>query len=135
MSGEFLLDTNIVIALFANDPIVIGHLRESDAVFLPSIVLGELYYGAQRSKRSTENVARIEEFAKRNHVVNCDAKTANRYGAVKDKLRRKGRPLPENDIWIAAMAVEMDLPLVTRDAHFMEVENLRIESWATGQLG
>lgn len=72
---------------------------------------------------------RIEEFVANNKVIECNADTAREYGDVKNKLRIKGRPLPENDVWIAALALQYDLILVTRDAHFQEVENLKIVSW------
>jgi tRNA(fMet)-specific endonuclease VapC len=55
----------------------------------------------------------------------CDTETARQHGAVKNKLRLKGRPLPENDVWIAALALQHDLILVTCDAHFQEVESLK----------
>lgn len=58
-------------------------------------------------------------------MLGCDAETARQYGEVKNRLRLKGRPLPENDIWIAALALQYDLILVTRDGHFQEVENLQ----------
>jgi tRNA(fMet)-specific endonuclease VapC len=53
----------------------------------------------------------------------------HRYGDVKNRLRLKGRPLPENDVWIAALALQYGLTLVTRDAHFQEVENLQTVAW------
>ena len=68
MNGSFLLDTNIVIALFADDPAVRDHLAEEVEVFVPSIVLGELYYGALKSTRVEANLARLAEFARRNTV-------------------------------------------------------------------
>lgn len=55
--------------------------------------------------------------------------TARQYGEIKNKLRKKGRPLPENDIWIAALALQYDLILVTRDQHFDEIDNLKLVSW------
>ena len=129
MSGRCLLDTNIVIDLFAGLPGVRDGLREAEEVFVPCIVLGELYYGAQRSAHVEENVARIDEFAGRNAVLACDAETARRYGELKNGLREKGRPIPENDIWIAAIALQNELTLVARDAHFGEVEDLKVEAW------
>jgi len=124
-----LLDTNIVIALFANDAAVVGRLQEAEEVFVPSIVVGELYYGARKSGRIMENVARIDEFAANSAVLSCDVETARRYGEVKDGLRQKGRPIPENDVWITALALQHDLTLVSRDAHLSEVENLKLEAW------
>jgi len=129
MSGRYLLDTNIVIALFADESAVKDRLEEAEEVFVSSIVLGELYYGACKSRRVAENMARIDDFAARNVVLGCDMETARRYGEVKDGLRQKGRPVPENDIWIAAMALRNDLTLVARDVHFREVEGLRVEAW------
>ncbi len=129
MNGRYLLDTNIVIALFANEFSVSRQLGEAEEVFTPSIVLGELYYGARRSKRVQENVTRIEEFAARSTVLACDTETARRYGEVKDGLRQKGHPIPEIDIWIAAIALQYDLTLVARDVHFEEVNDLKFETW------
>ena len=63
MNGRFLLDTNIVIAIFANDASVKDSLEKAEEVFVTIIVLGELYYGAQKSSRTKPNVARIDEFA------------------------------------------------------------------------
>lgn len=65
----------------------------------------------------------------RSIVLGCDAETARRYGEVKNGLRQKGRPIPENDIWIAAIALQYDLTLVARDVHFGEVDGLKVEAW------
>jgi len=129
MSGRYLLDTNIVIALFADEPAVTDRLRDAKEVFIPSIAIGELYYGARRSSRVKENVTRIDAFAASNVVLSCDTETAHQYGEIKNKLRQKGHPIPENDIWIAAIALQHDLTLVTRDGHFEEVERLKVEPW------
>jgi tRNA(fMet)-specific endonuclease VapC len=129
MSGRYLLDTNIIIALFASEASIINNLSQADEVFIPSIAIGELYYGAKKSGRSQKNLERIEEFVANNTIIECDANTARQYGDVKNRLRIKGRPLPENDVWIAALALQHGLTLVTRDAHFQEVENLQTVSW------
>ena len=129
MNGKFLLDTNIIIALFAGDTPIQKRLAQVEEVFVPSIVIGELYFGAYKSKRIAENLARIEEFAVSSSVLVCDAGTAREYGLIKNGLREKGLPIPENDIWIAAIAQQYDLALVTRDEHFSEVEGLKWEIW------
>jgi tRNA(fMet)-specific endonuclease VapC len=90
MTGRFLLDTNIVIALFAKEAVVQASLANAAEVFIPSIVLGELYYGANKSLRVAENVAKIDEFAARNSILVCDARTAQEYGQIKNSLRAKG---------------------------------------------
>jgi tRNA(fMet)-specific endonuclease VapC len=129
MSGKFLLDTNIVIAVFAADPAVLSHLAQVAEVYVSSIVLGELYFGAQHSGRMQQNLARIDAYGAGNVVLDCDTDTARQYGLIKKQLRAKGRPIPENDIWIAAIARQWSLTLATRDAHFGEVEKLQIELW------
>ena len=129
MSGRVLLDTNIVIALFAKEAAAQQHLAETDEVFVSSIVLGELYYGAQKSSRVEANITRVNTFAAANAILVCDTATAQYYGAIKNQLRAKGRPIPENDIWIAATAKQYQLTLVTRDEHFQAVEGLPIEQW------
>jgi tRNA(fMet)-specific endonuclease VapC len=129
MSGRLLLDTNIVIPLFAQDGSVLQQLAAAVEVFVPSIVLGELYYGARNSARMEANVARIDQFAARSAVLVCDGVTAQYYGQVKALLRAKGRPIPENDVWIAALAQQYQLTLVTRDDHFREVDGLSLEVW------
>jgi tRNA(fMet)-specific endonuclease VapC len=129
MSGRVLLDTNIVIALFAKEAVVQQRLAETDEAFISSIVLGELYYGAQKSSRVEANIARVNTFAAANAVLGCDTATAQYYGAIKNHLRARGQPIPENDIWIAATARQHQLTLVTRDGHFQAVEGLVVEQW------
>lgn len=129
MSGRFLLDTNIVIAIFAEEPILLQRLAEAEEVFVPTIVLGELYYGARKSTHAEANVAQIEEFSVTAVILGCDPVTARHYGWIKNDLRTKGRLIPENDIWIAAVAQQHDLSLVSRDAHFSAVADLTVEAW------
>jgi len=129
VSGSVLLDTNIVIGLFAGDSCILSHLSERDSIFIPSIVLGELYFGAYKSARPDDNVRRIDEFLLASAILSCDATTAAHYGKIKKILCERGRPLPENDIWIAALARQHNLSVVSRDRHFKEIEGLSIETW------
>jgi len=129
MSGSYLLDTNVIIALFAGDAAVQEHLAVADEIYVPSTAIGELCFGAHKSGRPVENLARVDEFASSSVVLGCDTQTAHRYGEVKAALRKAGRPIPENDIWIAAVALQYDLTLVTSDAHFSGIESLKAESW------
>lgn len=129
MSGRYLLDTNIIIALFADDTAVKENLAKAEETFVPSIAIGELCYGARKSTRVQENLTRIDEFAASSVVLECDSDVARRYGEIKNTLRVKGRPLPENDIWIAAIAIQHDLTLFTRDEHFNGIENLKVATW------
>lgn len=118
MNGRFLLDTNILIAIFAADQSVRQHLSQSGEFFVPTIALGELYYGAMKSTRVDANVKRIDELAVSSSLLGCDTQTSRHYGQIKNNLRLKGRPIPENDIWVAAIAQQHDLTVVSRDMHF-----------------
>ena len=129
VAGRLLLDTSVVVDLFAGDSAVQRILATADEVFVPSVVVGELFYGAQRSSRRAENYAQVETFASATAVLPCDLSTARHYGSIKDALRSKGRPLPENDIWIAALARQHALTLATRDAHFREIDGLALLAW------
>jgi tRNA(fMet)-specific endonuclease VapC len=129
MNGKYLLDSNIVIAFFAGEARVRNSLATAEEVFLPSTAVGELYYGARKSGKPNENLARIDELVLTNVVLACDSETARQYGEIKNALRIKGRPLPENDIWIAALARQHDLTLVTRDTHFEQMEGLSVTTW------
>ncbi len=129
MNGSYLLDTNIVIALFANDTNVLYQLSTAAQVFVPSVVLGELYYGANKSARSKSNISLIDSFALKSSVLVCDGETARHYGRIKDLLRAKGNPIPENDIWIAALAKQHHMKLVTRDQHFLSIKEIKVEQW------
>ena len=128
MPGRVLLDTNVIIAFFSGEKAVSQQFMDAE-VFVSSTVLGELYYGARKSAHAAANLARIEQFAASVQVLSSDADTAELYGKIRDRLRLKGRPIPENDIWIAAVALQHGLPLATRDDHFNEVDGLRVENW------
>lgn len=133
MSGRFLLDTNAVIALFRDDAPVKVKLGDAGEVFLPSIVLGELLFGALRSGRPEQNAARCRRFAAANTVLSCDAATAEEYALIESGLRGRGTPIPDNDVWIAALSLQHDLVVLTRDGHFDALEPLELglesEAW------
>jgi tRNA(fMet)-specific endonuclease VapC len=110
MSGKYLLDTCILIALFADETAVKEKLAQASEVFIPSIAVGELYYGAWKSQRCRENVAQVDELVAGSVVLSCNAETGRWYGEVKNALRLKGRPSPRmicglrrlrwNTIWL-----------------------------------
>ena len=129
MSGNYLLDTSVLIELFAQDKDILARLKGTESTFIPSIALGELHYGARKSSRTEKNLEQLEQLATKVVILPCDAETAYWYGIVKDGLRKSGQPIPENDIWIAAMALQHGLILATRDRHFQTVENLKMEMW------
>ena len=127
--GKFLLDTNIIIAFFEGEDNVVNNIINGNEILLPVIALGELHFGAQKSLRTKENISNINKLKKRFDVTLCDERSAEIYGIIKTNLFSKGRPIPDNDIWIAAMAMQHNLTLVTRDKHFWEVDGLQIVRW------
>lgn len=116
----FLFDTNVLIALLRGEEDVSRRLADlsPESLFVSVIALGELYFGARKSGRPTENLARSQQFAANSNVLPCDETTARLYGSVRDALCRRGRPIPEND-----------LVLASRDSHFEHVEGLRLDRW------
>jgi len=129
MSGNFLLDTNVVIRLLAHDEAVEERLASGLRISLSILVLGELCFGAYKSNRVQENLAKIEELAAHIDVINADIGTAREYGRIKNELHLKGRPIPANDIWLAASARQHNLSLASSDKHFTFVDGLHLESW------
>lgn len=124
-----MLDTNAAIAIIEDDADMQAWLERNSETLIPSTVVGELYFGAYKSSRVAFNVARIEEFVAGNRILPCDAETGKWYGQIKQELKSKGGPIPENDVWIAAVARQYDLTLVTRDDHFQRITLLQTESW------
>ena len=129
MAGDVLLDTNIVIALWDRDPTVTAGIASADSVRVPVVVLGELFYGALHFGRPEANVARVQAFASACDVTAPDLETSLSYGHIKHGLRVAGKPLPENDIWIAALALQHNWALVTRDQHFSAIAGLAVIAW------
>ena len=129
MNGNYLLDTNIVIALFSKDTNVVDFIKKSGSVHVSSIVIGELYYGAYNSIKQRENIEKINQFQNDASILDCDAITGKHYGQIKKELKEKGNPIPENDIWIAALAKQHELELVSRDKHFEKIDDLKVKKW------
>lgn len=129
LGGSYLLDTNILIALLAGERAVLRKLASGLLVYVPSISLGELYFGALKSSRPRSNLPRVDEVAARGVVLDADSGTARQYGEVKQGLHSLGRPIPDNDMWIAAIAIQHGLTLVSRDPHFGHIRGLRVEQW------
>jgi tRNA(fMet)-specific endonuclease VapC len=128
-AGSVLLDTNVVVAHFRGDRDLTSRLGEAAALYLPWVVAGELHYGAHRARRREEALAQILSFQSITFLLLPDERTAEHYGLVKAELALAGTPIPDNDIWIAALAREYQLPLATRDQHFALVPGLQILRW------
>ena len=128
-SGDVLLDTSVVIPYFKGDAALRGNFLASPTLYLPQTVLGELYCGANLSRNPVRGVAQIQNFLNAVVVLSPGVATAESYGRIRAQLARAGTPIPENDIWIAALALEHQLPLAARDAHFDRVNGLQVLQW------
>lgn len=127
MTGNsILLDTNIVIELFKGNMHLLNILGSKTFIYLPFAVLGELFLGAYKSANPDKHLNQINSFVKECIVINANEETANQYAIIKSQLFKKGKPIPENDIWIAAIANQHGLELYTKDNHFKEVDNLSV---------
>lgn len=129
MSGRYLLDTNILIGLLENEPGLRDTVEGAPQVFIPAVAAGELYFGAAKSGRPESNRERIDRFLVGRRVLACDLGVASEYGRLRSFLRSRGKPLPENDVWIAAVALRHSLTLATRDHRFDEVPSLSTVEW------
>ena len=127
MNGnKLVLDTNIVIELFKGNKKVLSVLDNHEVIYMPITVLGELYLGAYRSLNIQKKLEEIKTFLKSCSLLDSNNNTADNYGAIKSRLLNLGKPIPENDIWIAAISIQYDLPLYTFDNHFKEIEGIKL---------
>lgn len=126
---NFLLDTNAVITIFNNDNHIQAVLTESEVFNISVITIGELNAGAKKSQQRTFNLERLADFIARHSVLDCNMQTTDIYGNIVNELRLKGKPIPQNDMWIAATAIQYNLMLLTNDAHFDQINLLQRTRW------
>lgn len=129
MSGDLLLDSSVVVALLRGVNGIEQRLEQFDHLWLPVIALGELEIGVHLATRAKEQRAALDGFLPGVSLVTLSAETARHYARLRATLARAGTPIPENDLWIAAIAIEHQWPLATRDAHFTHVPGLNLLDW------
>jgi tRNA(fMet)-specific endonuclease VapC len=127
--GDVLLDTTVAVAHLRGLAAVSQRLIEARTRYLPTVALGELYYGVCRSARPDENRQQLQRWLSVTMPLPVTPAIAQRYGTLKDQLARIGSQIPENDLWIAATALVHALPLATRDEHFERVPGLTVLDW------
>lgn len=122
-----LLDTNAYTAFMLGAAEVVDVVAHADKLYLNSIVLGELLGGFAAGTREPKSRAELARFldSPRVTALAITTQTADSYALVYAGLRRKGQPIPTNDLWIAASALEHGAALLTRDAHFAHIDGLR----------
>jgi len=126
--SRILLDTSAYIRLLAGDARVLDALAGAERIYMSVFVLGELYAGFRGGGKNRENTLRLDRFLEKPgvEVLAATRETADCFGLVKSTLRKSGTPIPVNDVWIAAHALETGSVLMTYDSHFRFVPGLRI---------
>jgi tRNA(fMet)-specific endonuclease VapC len=128
MAGNrFFLDSNIIIDIFHAKKEINKFLADKNTICIPVIVLGELLYGAENALDPARHFSQVENFIKEYAIVDIDSNSAEIYSKVKHRLRKLGKPIPDNDIWIAALAMQHNAILLTNDAHFKNIEALEFK--------
>lgn len=128
-TGNILLDTSVIVAVLRRVPGVKERLLSAQEWLVPLMALGELEYGAHLATPAGRQREAVRIFMEGATLLLPTARTAAEYGKIKAALKMAGTPLPENDVWIAAFAIERSLPLATRDAHFAHVPGLNVLDW------
>lgn len=129
---RYLLDTNIVIYVLKRRPIEVLSVFNQNAsrMAISAITLSELYHGAEKSIKVSENLAAIEDFCSRLDVLPYGSKAAQHYGAIRAGLEKLGQPIGVNDLHIAAHARSEGLVMVTNNVgEFAKVPALQVENW------
>ena len=129
MSGEIALDTSAAIRFLNGDTTITERILALPEIILPMVAVGELLFGAENSSRPLQNLPRYLEFILACRAVPLGRETATIYARTRLALKRKGRPIPMNDVWIAAQCLEHDWVLVTDDTDFDDVDGLILEHW------
>ena len=124
-----ILDTNAISAFADDVPSAVAMIGGAEQISIPVIVLGEFAYGiAQSSKRKYYEIW-LEQLLTGCHVLDITWNTAKSYARIRSELRQHGKPIPANDVWIAALSREHNVSVMSRDAHFDHVKGLRRVGW------
>lgn len=127
---NILIDTNIYSYAFRGDIEIISVLQKSPKIAICSISIGELLSGFKRGHKERQNREKLQEFlnSPRVEILCIDEGTADFYSDILNTLKQKGKPIPTNDIWIAASAIQHGLQLFSKDRHFKDISGLKLIS-------
>ena len=127
MSGK-LLDTNIIIRYIRGDS-SLDKVFEEEELYVSTVTIGELYYGAELSAKKEQNRAVCSDFCKELKEIRIEENVASIYARIKAQLKNDGHLIPENDIWIASCAMSKGLTVVTADKHFSYIKGISVEMY------
>jgi tRNA(fMet)-specific endonuclease VapC len=126
---EVILDTNAVSAWAEQNPAALGLIEAQPILCLPVIVLGEFRFGLHGSRKRALLEPQLDFLEQTVRVLEITRETAAVYAAVRFELKQRGKPIPENDVWIAALARQHGFPIMSQDAHFDAVPGVQRWSW------
>lgn len=124
-----IVDTNAISAFFDAEAAVVRHFEQADDIAVPVIVLGEYRFGLLGSRKLHVRETVLDQFVRSARVLEITDATSRHYAAIRHDLRTAGTPIPVNDTWIAALAREHGLPVLSNDAHFDLVRDVRRTRW------
>jgi tRNA(fMet)-specific endonuclease VapC len=126
--NEAVIDTSAIIAFFRGDERAASRIAGFTRLVVPVAVVAELLAGCVGSTRKGGGLREVHAFLRSSRVsiVPATADTAERWAVIWDGLRRAGRHIPINDVWIAASAMEYGLPVFTNDRHFLDVPQILV---------
>ena len=125
-----ILDTNALSALLDKEAALLEAIRDSRELALPVIVLGEFRFGISVSRRRDEYLAWLRRDLSLFRVLPVVEETSVYYATIRSELKAGGSPIPANDAWIAALARQHRMPIVSRDTHFDKVKNIERLGWS-----
>jgi len=124
-----ILDTNALSAAADREPGALEVVAKAERLAVPVVVLGEYRLGIAQSRRRTEYENWLQDWVGVVTVLDIDEETTHHYAAIGLELKRSGKPIPANDLWIAALCRQHAMPLVSRDRHFDFVKGLQRIAW------
>jgi predicted nucleic acid-binding protein len=124
-----ILDTNALSAAAEGQPGILSVLAKAQLLALPVVVIGEYRFGIAQSRHRARYERWLEALIADCMVLEISTQTTHHYAAIGVELKRAGTPIPANDLWIAALCRQHDLPLLTRDRHFDAVPGIRRLDW------
>ncbi len=121
---QIAIDTNIAVEILNGNTSTLQLLSQFDIIALPVTVCGELLFGAKNSGKAQSNLKKYLSFIETCQILEVKVPASIEYADIKIRLKKTGRPIPENDIWIAAICQSYDIPLLSRDGHFSYIPSL-----------
>lgn len=123
-----VLDTSAYSLFRRGNLQAVKYIRETDKIWVPTVVMGELFAGFSIGSRKEQNIDEFDDFLSsgRVEIANVTSRTAERYATIFQWLRSQGKPIPTNDIWISAVAMEKGADLLSADAHFEHVPQIQL---------